>query len=130
MDRSQSEGAQSTTEKKDEKRRKALFGGVFHFGGKHEKGSIEEEEYVKEMKRRMKLREKSEKAERTRSFSEVPSEKFKTMSNSVGDVNPQGEKNYSFYAERVEDLPGDIMERFFSTNLVCFLLITLLDLNL
>uniref|UniRef100_A0A7S4NYN3 Protein kinase domain-containing protein n=1 Tax=Paramoeba aestuarina TaxID=180227 RepID=A0A7S4NYN3_9EUKA len=98
--------ASSSQDGADSKRRKSLWGGLFR---KNEKASIEEEEYIKEMKRRMKLREKSEKAERTRSFSEVPSDKFKTMSNSVGDTNPQ-QKNYSFYAERIEDLPVDILE--------------------
>ena len=99
-------------------RLKLKFSGIFHKKAPIQQDkmqSIEEEEYIKEMKRRMRSREKTEQAERTRSYSEVPSERFKTISNSVGDNHQRGPKNYSFYAEKVEDLPHDILMRF-----VCF----------
>ena len=104
------EGSLTSSPNTTTRRKRLKIGGVF-WGKGHEKASIEEEEYVKEMKRRMRLREKSEEAERTQSFSEIPSERFKTISNSVGEMNGR-QKNYSFYAERVEDLPQDILERF------------------
>ena len=97
-------------------RLKLKFSGIFHSSKKtvqsEKMQSIEEEEYIKEMKRRMRSREKTEQAERTRSYSEIPSERFKTISNSVGDNHQRGPKNYSFYAEKVEDLPPDILMRF------------------